>query len=135
MVRDFSKQSMCNYWTSDLTLSVYYTCIKRQEKDVKVLGKMCGNLSEIFLGGKADKNSTELNISIPFNQSCFYRVETECGWPMLSLNTSGLDVAAAAVDMTGIERDYEFVQPSYVFRDNETYTTNMVKLQELRKTD
>ena len=91
---------------------------------------MCGNLTEVFLGGKGEKNSTELNISIPYNQSCFYRVETECGWPMLTLNSSGLDIAVAAVDMTGIEKIYEFVSPSYVFRDNETFTTNMVNLQE-----
>jgi hypothetical protein len=81
---------------------------------------MCGNLTEIFLGGIGEKNSTELNISIPYNQSCFYRVETECGWPMLTLNSSGLDIAVAAVDMTGIEKNYEFVSPSYVFRYNET---------------
>ena len=91
---------------------------------------MCGNLTKIFLGGKGERNSTELNISIPYNKSCFYRVETECGWPMLTLNSSGLDIAAAAVDMTGIDENYTFVYNSYVFRDNETFTTNMVNLQE-----
>ena len=130
MVRELSKQSECNYWTSDLTLTVYNRCSERQETGAKALEKMCGNLTEIFLDGKGEKNSTELNISIPYNQSCFYRVETKCGWPMITLNTLGLDIAAAAVDMTGIDLNYTFVKTSYVLRDNETYTTNMVNLQE-----
>lgn len=56
MVRELSKQSECNHWTSDLTLTVYNKCIGRQQN--QVLEKMCGNLTEIFLGGKGEKNST-----------------------------------------------------------------------------
>ena len=51
---------------------------------------------------KLDRNTKNqtIYIHVPYNQSCFYRVETSCGWPGIFLDNIYLDVAAVAVDMT-----------------------------------
>ena len=82
----------------------------------------CGK-RDIKLDGK-DNNATTLNISVPYGESCFYTIESACGWPNAVLNVTNFDVAAALVDMTNEEDKVRFPSPSYPFRSNETITSN-----------
>jgi hypothetical protein len=69
-------------------------------------------------------SSSTLDIHVPYNQSCFYRVETSCGWPGAIMNVSNFDVAAVSVDMSMEEGKLKFPTVSYPFRANETFTSN-----------
>lgn len=86
-----------------------------------------------------DTTSKIIKLNIPYNESCFYRVETACGWPTITVDVSAIsptkpggrddfDVAAAVVDMTPINGEppanVEFPTPTYPFRSNETITSN-----------
>ena len=92
-----------------------------------------------------DKQKTDpLELNIPYNESCFYQVESACGWPTIKVDTSEVpetapkegyfDVAVALVDMTPINGEppanINFPSPSYPFKSNETITRNARKRGE-----
>ena len=111
--------NICVNFNMDSTMTVYQVCEDAYDGDRE---QYCGK-RDIKLDGK-DKNITSLNISVPYGESCFYRIESSCGWPNATLNVTNFDVAAALVDMTGEEDKVRFPSPSYPFRSNETITSN-----------
>ena len=119
---------------TDTSLNVYQVCkgVYPSDKD----NTYCPGTSDIKLD--KDTKKYELNLRIPYNESCFYRVETACGWPNITVDTTltstalsgkdDFDIAAAVVDMTPINGEppagIDFPSPSYPFRSNETIISN-----------
>ena len=108
----------CQNTGMNSAMAVYQFCEDAFDKREEICGKR-----DHHLDGK-EMNMTSLNISVPYGESCFYRVESACGWPIATLNVTYFDLAAALVDMTGEEDKVKFPSPTYPFRSNETITSN-----------
>ena len=115
---------LCTNFNGDTTMTVYQVC--KDFYSFAYLDKYCVETNTIELDG-LQKNSTSLDIQVPYNESCIYRVESACGWPIITLDKNNFDVAAALVDMTEQNENVIFPSPSFPFKSNETITSNTLK--------
>jgi len=77
----------------------------------------CGN-STITLD--AIGNSTEFNIqSLGFGESCTYGVISNCGYPKIQINQTGIDVVVANLNSSG---QWKFNDPNFSFKAAMTET-------------
>ncbi len=89
---------------------------------------MCGK-KNINLNSK-DINQIN-NVTVPYGLSCFYKIETECGYPNITLNHTEYDIAVTMFEMSDVDKNInDYPSISFPLRPNETWSSNLLTLTD-----